>query len=69
MLSIIFAFMAGVLFGGFCVYSSYHKKWQDALKTLQDIKVENIKHRAMIDTIRQIYGIKEETNGIENHRN
>ena len=57
MIGIIFAFLTGVLFGGFCVYSSYHKKWQDAMKTLRDIEVENIKHRAMIDTIRQFYGM------------
>ena len=57
MIGIIFAFLAGVLFGGFCVYSSYRKKWEDARKTLKEIEVESIKHRAMIDTIRQFYGM------------
>ena len=56
----IFAFMAGVFFGGFCVHSSYFKKWQAATKALHELEAKSIKLAASIDVVRKIYGIEEE---------
>lgn len=68
MAEIILAFIAGVLFGGCCVYLRFRKVTRDNLRTLEKLKLDGARLEGAIDTLIESLGIDVEDEANEDSK-
>lgn len=53
------SFILGLLIGGYLMHLMYYKKWEDAVETVRNLRLETTQLRGQVKMFEQLFQIKE----------